>query len=106
MDGNSGFLTISNSIYKNNEPRVQYKIYCTDVWAPEGGYSTMKSIPTTQAKAGLSAVLPTDPREVQALNEFIALKERQINRLIHINDNLDAILETEWLKDYILTFPN
>ena len=23
---------------QNNELRVQYKIYCTDVWAPEGGY--------------------------------------------------------------------
>ena len=43
---------------------------------------------------------------VQALDEFIALKERQINRLVHINENLDAILETEGLKDYILTFSN
>ena len=40
------------------------------------------------------------------MDEFIALKEQQINRLVHINENLDAILETEWLKDYILTFPN
>ena len=66
----------------------------------------MKSISTTWAKPGLSAVLPIDLQEVQALDEFIALKERQINRLVHINENLDAILETEWLKDYILTFPN
>ena len=54
----------------------------------------------------LSAVLPADPREVQALEEFIALKERQINRLVRVDENLDAILETEWLKDYMLTFPN
>ena len=43
---------------------------------------------------------------MQALDEFIALKERQISRLVYINENLDAILETGWLKDYILTFPN
>ena len=43
---------------------------------------------------------------MQALDKFIALKERQINRLLHINENLDTILETEWLEDYILTFPN
>ena len=66
----------------------------------------MKSVLTTWAKPGLSAVLPTDPREVQALDEFIALKEQQINRIIQVNENLDAILETNWLKDYILTFPN
>ena len=29
---------------QNNESRVQYKIYCTDVWAPEGRYSAMKSV--------------------------------------------------------------
>ena len=45
-------------------------------------------------------------KRCQALDEFIALKERQTNRLIHINDNLNAILEIEWLNDYILTFPN
>ena len=66
----------------------------------------MKSVPTTRAKPGLSAVLPTNTREVQTLDKFIALKERQINCLVHINENLDAILVTEWLKDYILTFPN
>ena len=51
----------------------------------------MKSVPATRAKPRVSAVLLTD---VQALDEFIALKERQINHLIHINENLDAILET------------
>ena len=91
---------------QNNEPRVQYKTYCTDVWAPEGRYSAMTSVPATRAKLRLSAVLPADSREVQALEEFIALKERQINRLVRVDENLDAILETEWLKDYILTFPN
>ena len=76
------------------------------MWAPEGGYSAIKSILTTRAKLGLFAVLPIDPREVQALDKFIALKEQQINRLIHINENLNAMLETEWLRDYILMFPN
>ena len=85
---------------------MQYKIYCTDVWALEGGYSAIKSVPATRAKPRLSAVLHVDPREVQALEEFIALKERQINRLVRVDKNLDAILETEWLKDYILTFSN
>ena len=66
----------------------------------------MKSVPAIRAKPKLSAVLPADPREVQALEEFIALKERQINRLVGVDENLDVILETEWLKDYILIFPN
>ena len=66
----------------------------------------MKIVLATRAKPRLSAVLPANPREVQALEEFIALKERQISRLVRIDENLDAILETEWLKDYILTFPN
>ena len=43
---------------------------------------------------------------MQALEEFIALKECQINRLVCVDENLDTILETEWLKDYILTLPN
>ena len=37
----------------------------------------MKSILATPAKPRLSAVLPPDPQEMQALEEFIALKERQ-----------------------------
>ena len=32
---------------QNNEPRVQFKIYCTNVWAPEGGYSALKSVLAT-----------------------------------------------------------
>ena len=40
------------------------------------------------------------------MEKFIALKKRQINRLVCVDENLDAILETKWLKDYILTFPN
>ena len=66
----------------------------------------MKSVPATRAKPRLFAVLPAVPREVQALEEFIALKERQINRLVRVDENLDAILETEWLKDYIFTCSN
>ena len=45
---------------QNNKPRVQYKIYCTDVWAPEGGHLAMKSVRPHGRKPGLSAVLPAD----------------------------------------------
>ena len=100
------FHTIFNSMYKTMNRGCNTKYIAPTCGPQEGGYSTMKNVPATRAKPRLFAVLLADSREVQALEEFIALKERQINRLVRVDKNLDAILETEWLKDYIFTFPN
>ena len=91
---------------QNNEARLQYKIYQKDEWAPEGGYSTLRRVPTAQAKLKLAEVTPTDTREVEALNKFIALKERQWSRGEHLMENRDAIAETHKLKSYLLDFPH
>ena len=46
-----------------------------------------------------------DIRELQALDEFIRLKERQIARHTQVERNMAAITETEWLKNYLAEFP-
>ena len=50
-------------------------------------------------------VLDADVRELQALDEFIKLKERQIARHTQVERNMAAITETEWLKNYLAEFP-
>ena len=90
---------------QNNEARLQYKIYQKDEWAPEGGYSALRRVPVARAKPKLAEVTPADTREVEALNEFIALKERQCSRGEYMMENRDAIAETHKLKSYLLDFP-
>ena len=65
---------------QNNEARLQYKIYQKDEWAPSGGYSALRQVPAAHAKPKMAEVTPVDTREVEALNEFIAWKERQCQR--------------------------
>ena len=50
-------------------------------------------------------ILNVDVRKVQALDEFIKLKERQIARHTQVERNKAAITETEWLKSYLTEFP-
>ena len=57
------------------------------------------------SKASLAPVNPYDLREVAALEEFIAIKENAITKLIRVNENLEAIQETILLKDYLQDFP-
>ena len=101
-----GFHTIFKSMYKTMNRGCNTKYIAPTCGPQREGYSAIKNVPATRVKPRLSVVLHTDSREVQALEEFIALKERKINRLVRVDKNLDAILETEWLKDYILTFPS
>jgi hypothetical protein len=43
---------------------------------------------------------------LKALDEFIAYKTRCVERLQNIKRNLQAIEETEWLKEYLEHFPD
>ena len=62
-------------------------------------------MPVARAKSKLLEVTSADTREVEALNEFIALKERQCSRGEYVMENRDAIAETHKLKSYLLDFP-
>ena len=62
-------------------------------------------MPVAQAKPKLAEVTHADTREVEALNEFIALKERQCSRGEYVMENRNAIAETHKLKSYLLGFP-
>ena len=71
------------------------------LWIPEGGYK----VPLVWTKPVFAPVADADVRELQALNEFIRLKERQIARHTQVERNKAAIIETEWLKNYLTKFP-
>ena len=75
------------------------------VWVLEGGYKVFRSVPVVRTKPVFAPVLDPDVRELQALDEFIKLKERQIARHTQVERNRAAITETEWLKNYLIEFP-
>ena len=72
---------------------------------PKAGYKVFHSVPLVRTKPVFAPVLDADVRELQALDEFIKLKERQIARYIQVERNRVAITETEWLKNYLAEFP-
>ena len=91
---------------ENGETRIQYKMFSRDLlWVPEGGYKVFRSVPLVRTKPVFAPVLDADVREVQALDEFIKLKERQIARHTQVERNRAAITKTEWLKNYLTEFP-
>ena len=63
------------------------------------------SVPQVRTKPVFAPVLAADVRELQALDEIIKLKERQIARHTQVERNRAAITETEWLKNYLAEFP-
>ena len=63
------------------------------------------SVPLVRTKPVFTSVLDADVRELQALDKFIKLKERQIARHTQVEKNRAAIIETEWLKNYLAEFP-
>ena len=62
-------------------------------------------MPIARAKPKLAEVTPADICEVEALNKFIAWKERQCQRGEYLMENRDAIAEAHKLKSYLLEFP-
>ena len=71
----------------------------------EAGYKVFHSVPQVWTKPVYAPILAADVRELQALDEFIKLKEQQIARHTQVERNRAAITETEWLKNYLAEFP-
>jgi hypothetical protein len=61
----------------------------------------LTSLPNTMEKPELAEVFGADERELRVLDDFIAYKERCVERL----QNVQAIDETRWLKQYLKEFP-
>jgi hypothetical protein len=91
---------------ENGMTRVQYKQFSKDAWGPTKGHVCLRSLPNTAEKPTLTEVHRAEERELKALDEFIAYKTRCVERLQNVEKNLQAIEETEWLKEYLKHFPD
>jgi hypothetical protein len=91
---------------ENGVIRVQYKYFSKDAWGPAEGHVCLRSLPNTAEKPTLVKVHRAEERELKALDKFIAYKTRCVERLQNVEKNLQAIEETEWLKEYLEHFPN
>jgi hypothetical protein len=91
---------------ENGVTRVQYKHFSKDAWGPTDGHVCLRSLLNTAEKPALAEVYRAEERELKALDEFIAYKTRCVERLQNVQKNLQAIEETEWLKEYLEHFPD
>ena len=87
------------------EVQVQHKHYCKDPWGPEAGTKTLRSLPNREERPAFANVFAADERELKALDDFIAYKERCIQRFQHEDKNHNAKVEAERLKLYLAEFP-
>jgi hypothetical protein len=55
-------------------------------------------------KLNLAEVFRADEQEFRTLDDFIAYKERCVEKLQNVEKNLQAIEETRWLKQYLEDF--
>ena len=69
------------------------------LWIPEGRYKVFRSVPLVRTKPVFSPVADADVRELQALDEFIRLKERQIARHTQVERNMAAIIEKQGIGE-------
>jgi hypothetical protein len=88
------------------EIQVQHKHYCKDPWQPETWTKTLRSLPRTDERPAFANVFAADERELKALDDFIAYKQRCIQRLQQVERNRDAKVEAEGLKLYLAEFPH
>jgi hypothetical protein len=82
MTGGDSFVGISLPHHMrfsmaNGVVRVQYKHYCRDQWGPIEGYECL----ARPGKPSLAPLKEADSRELKALVDFIAYKERALQRL-------------------------
>jgi hypothetical protein len=91
---------------ENGMTRVQYKHFSKEAWGPTDWHMCLRSLPNTAEKPALAEVHHVEERELKALDEFIAYKTRCVERLQNVKKNLQAIEETEWLKEYLKHFPD
>lgn len=85
--------------------KVQHKHYCKDAWRPETGDQTLRSIPNRAERPDFATVYAADERELKALDDFIAYKDRCIQRFQYVEVNRDAKHEAQRLKQYLAEFP-
>jgi hypothetical protein len=91
---------------ENGVTRVQCKHFSKDAWGPTDRHVCLTSLPNMAEKPILVEVHRVEERELKALDEFIAYKTRCVERLQNVKKNLQAIEETEWLKEYLEHFPD
>jgi hypothetical protein len=99
------FLHHMRFYMESSVPRVQHKHFNKDVWGLADGHLCLTSLPSTMEKPNLAKVFRADERELRALDDFIAYKERCVKRLQNVEKNLQAVEETRWLKQYLEDFP-
>jgi hypothetical protein len=68
------------------------------------GHLCLTSFPSTIEKPNLAEVFCADELELRALDDFIAYKERYVERLQNVEKNLQTIEEIRWLKQYLKDF--
>ena len=66
----------------------------------------LRSLPNLAKKPAPAEIHRVAERELKVLDEFIAYKTKCVERLQNVKKNLQAIEETEWLKEYLEHFPN
>jgi hypothetical protein len=100
------FLHHMRFYMENGVTRVQYKHFSKDAWGPTNRHMCLTSLLNTVEKPALAEVHRVEERELKVLDEFIAYKKRCVERLQNVEKNLQAIEETEWLKEYLEYFPD
>ena len=97
---------------QNNSPHVQYKIYANNAWRPVDGEVYLKTIPDSRTKPGFAQVFQSESGEIAALQSFLSLKERQLERLLQLNvaeEQLQPyranITDTQTFIAYLEEFP-
>jgi hypothetical protein len=73
---------------ENGVPRVQHKHFSKDALGPAEGHVCLRSLPNTMEKRALVEVQCVEERKLRALDNFIAYKERCMERLQHVEKNL------------------
>ena len=91
---------------EQNDVRVQHKHFNKDPWGPATGTLCLKTMPKETESPEFAEVYAADERELKALDEFIAYKEKCVERMQYVEKNLVAIEEAQSLKDYLKEFPN
>jgi hypothetical protein len=100
------FLHLMRFYMENGVTHVQYKHFSKDAWGPTEGHVCLRSLSNKEEKPVLAEVHHAEERELKALDEFIAYKTRCVERLQNVEKNLQAIVEIEWLKEYLEHFPD
>jgi hypothetical protein len=53
----------------------------------------------------LATATDLEPRDINVLEDYIVLKEKYIAQHQNVENNIEAIEQTEWLISYLKEFP-